>query len=97
MGQNFAGWVKLRVKGTAGTKVKLRYGELLYPDGTLNGMTAVAGQIKKSRRGGPGAPDTAWQCDTYILKGKGEEEFVPRFTFHGFRYVEMTGLSIVAK
>ena len=91
MGQNFAGWVKLRVKGEAGTILKLRYGELLYPDGTLNGMTAVAGQIKKPGRGGPCAPDTAWQCDTYILKGDGDEEFVPRFTFHGFRYVEVTG------
>ena len=91
MGQNFAGWVKMRVKGEAGTTVKLRYGELLYPDSTLNGMTAVAGQIKKTGRGGPGAPDTAWQKDTYILKGEGDEEFVPRFTFHGFRYVEVTG------
>lgn len=91
MGQNFAGWVKMRVKGKAGTIVKLRYGELLYPDGTLNGMTAVAGQIKNPGRGGFGAPDTAWQCDTYILKGEGDEIFVPRFTFHGFRYVELTG------
>ncbi len=46
LGQNFAGCVTLRVKGPAGTVVRLRYGELLYPDGTLNGMTSVAGQIK---------------------------------------------------
>jgi len=39
--QNFAGWGRLRVKGPAGTRVRLRYGELLYPDGTLNGMTSV--------------------------------------------------------
>ena len=91
MGQNFAGWARLHVKGPAGTTVKLRYGELLYPDGTLNAMTTVAGQIKKPGRGGPGAPDTAWQCDTYILKGQGKEVYTPRFTFHGFRYVEVTG------
>ncbi|NOY58314.1 MAG: family 78 glycoside hydrolase catalytic domain, partial [Calditrichaeota bacterium] len=91
MGQNFAGWVRLRVKGPAGTKVNLRYGELLWPDGSLDGMTSVAGQIKKSGRGGTGAPDTAWQKDTYILKGQGQEVYTPRFTFRGFRYLEVTG------
>ena len=53
LGQNFAGWVRLRVQGPAGTRVRLRYGELLYPDGTLNGMTSVCGQIKQ---GGPRLP-----------------------------------------
>ena len=91
MGQNFAGWVRLRVKGPAGTRVNLRYGELLWPDGSLDGMTSVAGQIKKTGRGGIGAPDTAWQKDAYILKGKDEEVYTPRFTFRGFRYVEVTG------
>jgi len=92
MGQNFSGWVRLRISGKAGTTVSLRYGELLYPDGRLNPMTTVAGQIKKIDIGGPGAPDLACQVDTYILKGIGEEVYVPRFTFHGFRYVEVTGL-----
>jgi len=91
MGQNFAGAVTMRVKGGKGTRVDLCYGELLYPDGTLNGMTAVCCQIKAKGRGGPGAPDIAFQNDTYILKGEGEETFTPRFTFHGFRYVEITG------
>jgi alpha-L-rhamnosidase len=94
-GQNFAGRMALHVKGPAGTKVRLRYGELLYPDGTLNAMTSVPGQIKG---GGPnyvylgmGAPETAFPTDFYILKGGPEETYVPRFTFHGFRYVEITG------
>ncbi len=95
LGQNFAGWVRLRVQGPAGTRVKLRYGELLYPDGTLNGMTSVCGQIKQGgqnyRYDGNGAPKTAWQMEEYILKGEGEEVYTPRFTFHGFRYVEVTG------
>jgi alpha-L-rhamnosidase len=94
LGQNFAGWARLRVRGPAGTQVRLRYGELLYPDGTLNGMTAVCGQIKGGGPGyvydGKGAPKTAWQMDEYILKGAGEEVHTPRFTFHGFRYVEVT-------
>lgn len=95
LGQNFAGWAQLRVRGPAGARVRLRYGELLYPDGTLNGMTAVCGQIKGGgpnyRYDGKGMPKTAWQMDDYILKGGGEEVYAPRFTFHGFRYVEVTG------
>ncbi len=92
MGRNFAGVVRLKVRGAAGTRVTLRYGELLYPDGTLNPMTSVTGQIK-GRPVPPDseAPSTAWQTDTYILKGAGEETYMPRFTFHGFRYVEITG------
>jgi alpha-L-rhamnosidase len=94
-GQNFAGWARLHVQGPAGTRVRLRYGELLYPDGTLNGMTAVAGQIKAGGKGyrydGSGPPATAFQQDEYILGGHGPEVFTPRFAFHGFRYVEVTG------
>ncbi len=94
-GQNFAGWARLRVKGAAGTRVKLRFGELLYPEGTLNAMTTVVGQLKGGgpayRYDGDGIPKTAWQQDEYILKGDGEEIYTPRFTFHGFRYVEVTG------
>ena len=94
-GQNFAGWARLKVKGPAGTRVRLRSGELLYPDGTLNGMTAVTGQIKDGgkdyRYDGVGKPKTAFQLDEYVLKGKGTEVFTPHFTFHGFRYVEVTG------
>ena len=96
LGQNFAGWAQLRVQGPRGTTVRMRMGELLYPDGTLNPMTAVAGQIKRLRDdgtpvGGPGAPEVAWQENVYTLKGGGEEVYTPRFTFHGFRYVEVTG------
>ncbi len=96
MGQNFAGWARLRVEGPRGTTVKMRMGELLHPDGTLNVMTAVAGQIKGTNRdgtprGGPGAPDVAYQSNTYTLRGQGLEVYTPRFTFHGFRYVEVTG------
>lgn len=91
MGENFAGWLKLDLDVPRGTRVRLRFGELQYPDGTLNGRTSVAGQIKSRGVGGPGAPEVAWQEDTYIAKGGGES-YTPRFTFHGFRYVEVTGL-----
>jgi len=74
-GQNFTGWVKLRVSGPRGKKVTLRYAELLNEDGTLN--------VAPNR----GAKAT----DVYILKGGEEEVYEPRFTYHGFRYVEVTG------
>jgi alpha-L-rhamnosidase len=101
LGQNFAGWASLTVAAPGGSRVTLRYGELLNADGTLNPLTSVAGQVKGRRTtkegvsqpvGGSGAPDVAWQADTYIARGRGAETFTPRFTFHGFRYVEVTGL-----
>jgi len=101
LGRNFAGWANLRLTAPAGTKITLRYGELLNRDGTLNPMTSVAGQVKGTKKvaegkeesiGGAGAPPIAWQSDTYIASGKGLESYTPRFTFHAFRYVEMTGL-----
>jgi alpha-L-rhamnosidase len=100
MGRNFAGWVSIKLNVPKGTKINLRYGELLNKDGTLNPMTSVCGQIKGMRKdvdgnnvsiGGPGCPEIAWQKDTYICKGGGEENYVPHFTFHSFRYVELTG------
>lgn len=95
LGQNMAGVLGLRVKGPAGTKVSMRYGEDVHPDGSLNGMTSVAGQQKRvwdADWSAPGQPPIAWQEDSYTLKGTGETEtWAPRFTFHGFRYVEVTG------
>ena len=91
-GQNFAGFVQLKVKGPAGTKISLRYGEGLFNDSSINLMTTVATQIKKGGiKGGPGAPETAWQEDSYTLKGEGLETWSPRFTFHGFKYIEVSG------
>jgi alpha-L-rhamnosidase len=76
-GQNFAGAVRLRVRGPAGTRVQLRFGEMLHADGRL--MTE---NLRRARA-----------TDTYILRGgEGEEIWQPRFTYHGFRYVEVTGL-----
>ena len=76
-GQNFSGWVRLRVKGAAGTDVKLRFAEVLNADGTM--------YVENLR--------TAKATDHFILAGKGEEEFEPTFTYHGFRYAEVSGVS----
>ncbi|MFE6488415.1 family 78 glycoside hydrolase catalytic domain, partial [Streptomyces sp. NPDC057757] len=75
LGQNMVGAVRLRVSGDAGTTVRLRHAEVLNPDGTL-----YTANLR-----------TATATDTYTLKGQGEETYEPRFTFHGFRYVEVTG------
>ncbi|MDC2957253.1 family 78 glycoside hydrolase catalytic domain [Streptomyces gilvifuscus] len=75
LGQNMVGSVRLRVSGAAGTTVRLRHAEVLNPDGTL-----YTANLR-----------SAAATDTYTCKGRGEEVYEPRFTFHGFRYVEVTG------
>jgi alpha-L-rhamnosidase len=75
MGQNMVGWTTLRVRGTSGTKVQLRFAEILNPDGTI-----YTANLRN-----------ADATDVYILRGGEEETFSPHFTFHGFRYVEVTG------
>jgi alpha-L-rhamnosidase len=92
MGQNFAGWARFTFDVPTGTEIGLRYGELLHPDGTLNPMTSVCGQIKRKEPPTDGSPAVAWQADTYIARGGGPETYTPLFTFHAFRYVEITGL-----
>lgn len=114
-GENFTGIPYINLNVPAGTRITLRYGEILHPDGTLNPMTSVCGQIKGRRKndkgeehpiGGPGAPEIAWQQDVYIARGGPEitrgascvpgeperETYSPDFTFHAFRYMEITGL-----
>lgn len=75
MGQNMVGWAALKVKGPPGTRVQLRFAEILNPDGTIYTTNLR----------------NADATDTYILRGGVEETFEPHFTFHGFRYVQVTG------
>ena len=75
MGQNMVGWVRFKVRGQVGTRVKLQHAEVLDANGNL--------YIDNLR--------AAKQTDEYILKGDGEEVFEPHFTFHGFRYVRVEG------
>ncbi len=92
-GQNFAGVPRLKVKGPAGTVVAMRGGEDIHPDGTLNYLTVIAGQLKafNNANGGPGCPKDPMMVNTYVLNGSGEEVFTPEFTFSGFRYLQITG------
>jgi alpha-L-rhamnosidase len=75
LGQNIAGWAKLRAAGPAGQQVSLKFAETLYPDGTIN---------RENLRG-------ARAEDIYILKGEGVETWEPHFTYHGFRYIQVEG------
>ncbi len=76
LGQNITGVPKLMIQGPEGATIRLRHAEVLNTDGTL--------YVDNLR--------SAKQTDQYTLKGKGVEVYQPHFTFHGFRYVELTGL-----
>jgi len=75
MGQNMSGWAELRVRGPRGATVKMSFAELTYDDGMINRDNIRAAKAS----------------DSYILRGEGEEVYNPHFTYHGFRYVEVTG------
>ena len=74
-GQNFSGWVRLRVRGTRGTEIRLRHAELINRDGSLN--------VSPNQN--------ADATDIFVCAGGKEEVYEPRFTYHGFRYVEVLG------
>ena len=81
MGVNLSGFAHLTTKGPRGTEVTLKYNEALLPDGTVN-MEHTASHTHGR-----------FQTDQFILKGDGVENFEPRFTYHGFRYVQVSGLT----
>ncbi len=74
MGQNFAGWTRITVRGKKGTKLFLQFAEDINEDGTID-ITSN---------------EHAKAAATYILKGEGSETYEPRFTFYGYKYVEIT-------
>ncbi len=80
LGQNIAGWSRLKVSGPKGTKVQIRYAERLKKDGTID-----QDEIKRHTY------EDTFHTDTYILKGEGTETWEPRFAYYGFQYVELTG------
>ncbi len=74
-GQNMVGWVRLKVKGSAGTKVSIRHAEVLDKTGNFytDNLRAAAALAE------------------YTLKGGEEETYEPRFSFFGFRYIAVNG------
>jgi alpha-L-rhamnosidase len=75
MGQNMVGNIVLHVRGPRGTPIRMRFAERLNPDGSI---------YTENLR-------NATVTDTYVLGGNGDETYTPAFTFHGFRYVELSG------
>jgi alpha-L-rhamnosidase len=71
--QNFSGRIRVRINGPKGAVVRFRYAEVLNPDGTL-----YTENLRSARA-----------TDIYVCAGDGEAVWEPRFTFHGFRYVEV--------
>lgn len=78
LGQNMVGWVRLNISGSVGDRITVRHGEMRNPDGTI--YTA-------NLRGANAA-------DFYTFGTNGTVVYEPRFTFHGFRYVEVKGLTV---
>ena len=76
-GQNLSGLCRLQIRGRRGQTVTLKFAEMLKADGNV---------YRENLR-------SAHATDTYICRGGKTEEWTPRFTFHGFRYVEVTGLT----
>lgn len=76
MGQNMVGNIRLHLHGPRGAVIKMRFAERLNPDGSL---------YTENLR-------NADATDTYILSGQADETYTTSFTFHGFRYVELSGL-----
>uniref|UniRef100_UPI00097BAF8C alpha-L-rhamnosidase n=1 Tax=Pelomonas sp. KK5 TaxID=1855730 RepID=UPI00097BAF8C len=75
-GQNFAGWCRIRVRGEAGRTVTLRFAEILGEDGQVDMRNLRAARC----------------TDRYTLRGDpAGESWEPRFTYHGFRYVQVSG------
>jgi alpha-L-rhamnosidase len=75
LGQNMVGWVRFKGAAPAGTTITLRFAEVVNPDGSL-----YTANLR-----------SAHATDYYTFKGSGEETWEPKFTFHGFRYVEIEG------
>jgi alpha-L-rhamnosidase len=78
LGKQLAGWARLTLSGPEGTELRVRYGERLHADGTVD---HDQGLIYREI-----------QTDTYVLRGNGSETYEPRFSYKGFQYVQVEGL-----
>lgn len=80
-GKNIAGWIEMEVSQNAGDVIEI------FPAEVLDKVTGRADQ--RTYGGAPGAPYELF----YVCKGGGSETWSPRFTYSGFQYVEISGLS----
>ncbi len=82
-GQNMSGVTQIKVAGKEGTEVRVKHGERLYENGRLD-MSNIDVYYRGDKEKDP------FQTDIIILSGKGEDEFMAKFNYKGFRYVEVT-------
>lgn len=83
LGRNISGVSKIKLNGPAGTIVKLKHGERLYPNGHVD-LSNIDVHYRPTDNQDP------FQTDILILNGKGEQSFMPHFNYKGFQYVEVT-------
>jgi alpha-L-rhamnosidase len=83
LGRNISGVSKIKLNGPAGTIVKLKHAERLYPNGHAD-LSNIDVHYRPTDNTDP------FQTDILILSGKGEESFMPHFNYKGFQYVEVT-------
>lgn len=83
LGRNIAGVSRLTVSGPAGTVIRLKHSEQITAEGK-----ADQSNIDVHYR--PTDDKDPFQTDIFVLSGKGEEFFMPRFNYKGFQYVEVT-------
>ena len=81
VGQNIAGWARIRLRGAAGTEIKITYGEKV--DDHASGYLDRSNDLMRCTKSGE------FQTDRYILRGGDVEEWSPRFTYHGFQYIRV--------
>lgn len=82
LGRNIAGVSRIKVRGTAGTNLRLTHSELLDDEGMID-------QSNIDIHYRPTDDSDPFQTDIFILKGEGEEVFTPKFNYKGFQYVEV--------
>ncbi|MBR0501066.1 MAG: family 78 glycoside hydrolase catalytic domain [Bacteroidales bacterium] len=95
MGQNMVGVPRIRLSGERGKELTFRYGEMTYPEVLPEDpLPPLTSEIYEARKGYVYTDNYrgALSTDHYIMKGGGPETFQPRFTFHGYRYIEIHGL-----
>lgn len=82
-GRNISGVSAVKVEGPSGTTLRLKHGERLYKNGRVD-----QSNIDVHYR--PTDTTDPFQTDIFILSGKGEEHFMPRFNYKGFQFVEVS-------
>ena len=89
LGRNIAGVTELKLKGDPGTRLSIKHGERLLPNGRLD-LSNIDVYYRPKDKNDP------FQTDIFILKGQGTEGFMAKFNYKGFQYIEVTSSRPIA-